>query len=121
MKCSKWILMAVLVTVLPIASLAMTKKNLTVTEPVALGNEVLQPGNYQVAWEGNGSHVQVEFRAGDKTVAEAPAVVKEVHSPYQAAMDLKNEPGAKAKELTAINFSNVSLVFSHAGSAPSGR
>ena len=63
----------------------------------------------------------MEFKSAGKTLATVPAAVKQVTSPYDGAMDLKNEPGDKAKELRAINFSKVSLDFTGGGTPPAGQ
>ena len=102
--------MLALLAALPVLSFAMSKKSITLSEPVAIGQTVLKPGQYQVEWSGTGTQVAVKFEQNNKTIATAQAEVKKQSNPYDA-VQLNSKPGSKDKVLDKINFSKESLVF----------
>ena len=118
MKLLRSLLLALLLVVVPVMSFAATKKSLTISDQVTVGNTVLKPGDYKVEWDGSGSNVQVKFIQNNKTVATAPATVQNKSNSYDGALDLRGSDNAKT--LHAIDFKNMTLVFDQ-GSSPSGQ
>jgi hypothetical protein len=119
MKQFRSVLIAGLLVALPILSFAATRKSINISEPVAVGSTVLQPGDYKVQWDGAGPTVQVTFLQGKKTVATSAATVKTGATGYDSALDLSNQAGG-AKQLRAIEFKDMALEFDQSA-APSGQ
>lgn len=115
MKQLRSVFLAGLLITLPLLSFAATRKSINVDQPVAIGSTVLQPGDYKVQWDGAGPTVQVTFLKGNKTIATAPATLKAGATGYDFALDLGSESGG-AKQLRAIDFKNVALVFDQSAS-----
>ena len=120
MKQFRSFLLAGLLLALPILSFAATRKSITLAEPVAIGNTVLQPGDYKVQGEGAGPTVQVTFLQANKTVATASATLKTETTGYDSAIDLGGPSSSGAKQLRAIDFKNIALQFDQSAS-PSGQ
>ena len=119
MKFFRAFLIGAVLAAMPIASMAATKKSLNITEPVAVGDVVLQPGDYKVEWEGSGPNVQVSFVEGKKTLVTAPATLQNRATGYDQAIELKEGSNGGAKSLTEVDFKGMSLRFDQAG--PSGQ
>ena len=86
-------------------------KHITFTEPVTVGNVVLEPGEYEVVWEGSGPEVLVSFMKGNKTVATATArLILEKSSYPHRAVEVRVMPD-NSRALKRITFSNRALVF----------
>jgi len=68
-------LLSVLAILSSVSALARDKNQHSVEIPdsVQVGGTQLQPGSYQVEWQGTGSEVQVNFVRDGKTVATVPA------------------------------------------------
>ena len=107
--------MGALLMALPLVSFAITKKSLTVTNPIQIGQTVLKPGHYKIVWSGNGPQVPVKFERNNKTVATAQATVKHQQNPYNNALELGSQSGSKTQVLNQIDFKNESLAFHNAG------
>jgi hypothetical protein len=120
MKLIRATFLVALLTALPIFSFAITRKSVTINDPVTVGHTVLQPGQYQVEWSGNGTtNVPVQFKKNDKTVASATATIQQQHNTYEA-LEVKNGTGgAKVGVLQKIQFKNESLIFQQ-GAGTSG-
>ncbi|HZP62440.1 MAG TPA: hypothetical protein VFB28_03415 [Terriglobales bacterium] len=63
---------------LPASVFAKTKKEGTMKleEPAKIGSTLLQPGTYDVAWEGSGQNVRVNIMRHNNTVASASGELK---------------------------------------------
>jgi acyl-CoA hydrolase len=86
-------------------------KHITFTEPVMVGNIVLEPDTYKVAWTGNGPEVLVTFIQGDRTVATAMANLVFEKSIHQSrAVHVKVMPD-NSRVLKKISFHDRALVF----------
>ena len=86
-------------------------KHITFTEPVMVGNVVLEPDTYKVAWTGNGPEVLVSFIKGERTVATATANLVFEKSPHQSrAVEVKVMPD-NSRVLKKISFHDRALVF----------
>lgn len=85
-------------------------KHITFTEPVTVGNVVLEPGVYKVVWTGEGPEVLVSFLKVDRTVATAMATLVLQKSPNRRVYEVKVMPD-DSRVLKRISFSNESLVF----------
>lgn len=66
------------------AAFAANKKTVKLFEPATIGGAQLQPGEYSVSWDGDGSNVELRVMSDSKVVATAPA-----HS-----VELKPAPGS---------------------------
>lgn len=113
------LLVSLLALALPLTVLAAGPANaekVTFTEPVTVGNTVLNAGNYKVKWDGEGSAAQVSFLQGNKTVATIPAMVVSEANPFLDGAVQVREKG-NAKVLTKILWKSVSLNFDEAALA----
>ncbi len=113
-------LVSLLALALPLTVLASGPANagkVTFTEPVTVGDTVLNAGNYKVKWEGGGAAVQVSFLQGNKTVATVPATVVSETNPFlDGAVQVREQKG-NAKVLKKILWKSVSLNFNEAALA----
>jgi hypothetical protein len=116
MKSIRSITLAVLLVIVPVLSFAATRKSISISQPVSVGNVVLKPGDYRFEWDGKGT-VQVNIKQGSKTIATVPATVQDHATGYDGALDLRSSPGTEAKALHSIDFKTMSLVFDQSGSA----
>lgn len=119
MKLTRSLFLALLLVVIPVFSFAATRKSITLSEPVAVGNTVLKPGDYKVEWDGSGSNVQVKFMQNNKEVATAPATVENTKSGYDGALDLTGATSG-TRQLRAIDFKDTSIKFGQ-GSSSTGQ
>jgi hypothetical protein len=114
------LLVSLLALALPLTVLATSPANarkVTFTEPVTVGNTVLNAGNYKVKWDGGDSAVQVSFLQGNKTVATVPATVVSETNPFlDGAVQIREQKG-NAKVLKKILWKSVSLNFDEAALA----
>lgn len=114
------VLVSLLALALPLTVLAGSPANagkVTFTEPVTIGNTVLNAGNYKVKWDGGGSNVQVSFLQGNKTVATVAATVVSEENPFlDGAIQVREQKG-NAKLLKKILWKSVSLNFNEAALA----
>jgi hypothetical protein len=71
-------LLAMLLLLFPLSLFARPKneRSVNLEETVRVAGTTLRPGSYKVAWQQNGSHVQVNFLENGKTVATSPATLK---------------------------------------------
>jgi hypothetical protein len=105
---------------LPLTVLASGPANagkVTFTEPVTVGNTVLNAGSYKVKWEGAGSTVQVSFLQRNKTVATVPATAVDEANPFLDGAVQTREQKGNAKVLKKILWKSVSLNFDEAALA----
>ena len=115
MKPKYWTISLILILLAGLGALAEPKAghSVTLTNAVQVGSTELQPGQYQVAWQGTGPTVKVEFQQHGKTVAASDArLVEQDHkSPYDAVVTDKG--GSQSSNLKEIDFHNEqqSLVF----------
>jgi hypothetical protein len=108
-KCARFLAVAALLALLPIAALAADKDEgrIQLTTPVQLGTVHLKPGEYDVAWIPDGSHVKVNFLQNKKVLASAEGSIVEHKqpSPYDAVV-LKSTSDGKAQTIDEIDFDN---------------
>jgi len=71
---------------------------------------VLEPGTYNVVWEGPSPHVQVTFEKGLKTVLTTSAELIAEESPYDGAIVTRTRAD-NTKVLEKIMWKNKALVF----------
>lgn len=113
-------LVLLLAVALPLTVLAAGPANaakVTFTEPVTVGNTVLNAGNYRVKWDGAGAAVQVSFLQGNKIVATVPATIVEEANPFLDGAVQAREQKGNAKVLEKVIWKNVSLTFNEAALA----
>ena len=109
--------------VFPLASLASTKSSqeqkqkVSVMDRVELAGKTLNPGNYQVEWQGNGPAVNVKFLQDGKTLLTAPARLAQLKTPapYSAVVETTQKNGAKTIQEIEWNHKREALTF---GSQP---
>lgn len=104
---------SLLLLVLPLAAMAATKNAVTVTfsEPVTIGNTVLNAGKYQVKWEGTGSAVQVTFLQGKQEVATVPATLIEESARFAETAVETRDGNPHSRILEKILLKDVVLNF----------
>lgn len=86
------------------AAFAGEKATVKVYENVKVNGTTLTPGKYEVAWEGNGSTVQVSIRQGATTVATVPAALETAKAaPSSTGYSTKTE-GDGSKSVTSVFF-----------------
>lgn len=109
MKCARMVVVAALLSLLPIAAAAADKDEgrIQLTSAVQLGAVQLKPGEYDVAWIPDGSHVKVNFLQHKEVLATAEAsVVEHKHpSPYDDVV-LKPTQNGRAQTIDEIDFDN---------------
>jgi hypothetical protein len=95
---------------LPALASKKTSASLSFDQPVQVAQTKLQPGQYQVVWEGTGPTVEVSFLENNKVLAKAPARLEANASPYQEGFLMKT--GAhKSKLLEDIYWKKATLDF----------
>ena len=95
------------------ATLAFAEKNSTTVsfdQPVKVAEAQLKAGDYKVVWSGSGSDVQVSFIQNGKTVATAPATLKENVSRESNAIETETAKD-NSSVLLSIDMKHWSLVF----------
>lgn len=108
------VLSAMLSSVLMLTSTAFaSSKEITFAYPTMVGNVVLKPGVYQVAWTGAGPVVEVSFIKGGKTVATAPARLVLEKNPVRK-IEMSNLPD-DTRVLKRLVFSSKVLIFDSTG------
>ena len=78
--------------------------------PTMIGSTLMEPGTYNVIWEGPGPHVQVTFEKGLKTVLTTSAEFSPEASPYDGAVVTRTRQD-NTRILQKIRWKNKSLVF----------
>lgn len=114
---------AMLSLVFPLASLASAKtsqeqkQKVSVVDKVEIAGKTLNPGNYQVEWQGNGPAVNVKFMQDGKTLVTAPAQLARLTNPapYSAVVETTQKNGAKIIQEIEWNHKREALKF---GSQP---
>jgi hypothetical protein len=85
-------------------------EHVTLGVPTMVSGTVLEPGTYNVIWEGPGPHVQVTFEKGLKTVLTTSAEFIPEASPYDGAMVTRTRED-NTRILQKIRWKNKALVF----------
>jgi hypothetical protein len=96
---------------------AANKGSLQVMDQVTVNGQSLQPGDYNLKWDGNGSNVQLSILKGSKVVATTPAqVLSLTSSPNNNAAVLKNNSDG-SKALSEIRFGGKKYALAIGGEA----
>jgi hypothetical protein len=105
------------------AAFAGEKATIKVYEDVEVNGRTLAPGDYQLAWEGSGSNVQVSIRQHNETVATVSATVETFKSAATSTGYSTKSAGNGSKEITSVFFSGkkVSLNLDQQGAAASAQ
>ncbi|HXT24716.1 MAG TPA: hypothetical protein VN749_07790 [Candidatus Eisenbacteria bacterium] len=91
------------------AAFAGEKATVKVYENVKVNGAILAPGKYELAWEGNGSTVQLSIRQGSNTVATVPAAVETTKAaPASTGYSTKTE-GDGSKSVTSVFFAGKKI------------
>jgi hypothetical protein len=91
------------------AAFAGEKATVKVYENVKINGTTLAPGKYELAWEGNGSTVQLSIRQGSNTVATVPAAVETAKAaPASTGYSTKTE-GDGSKSVTSVFFAGKKI------------
>jgi hypothetical protein len=86
------------------AAFAGEKGTVKLYEDVKVNGKTLAAGNYDLAWEGTGSNVQLSIRQGKETVATLPAQIEASQSaPAGTGYTTKKEDDG-SKSLTNVFF-----------------
>lgn len=105
------------------AAFAGEKATVKVYENVKINGKTLAPGNYELAWEGTGSNVQVSIRQHNETVATVPAAVETATSAPSTTGYSTKTAGDGSKEITSVFFAgkkvSLNLGQQAAASTPS--
>ena len=78
------------------------KTNITLSDKVTVEGKTIEPGKYQVEWNGNGPNVQVVVAKGKQQIASFPARVTEQASTNSASAYSTSSSADGTKSLTAI-------------------
>jgi hypothetical protein len=112
-------LLSMLALLFSVSALARDKNQHSVQIPdtVQVGGTQLQPGNYQVEWQGTGPEIHVNFVRDGKTVATVPATLKTNDAKVTQDEVVTDTSSANTQKLTEIDFSRnkESLVFEQSG------
>jgi len=105
MKLSK-VVTTVLGAALLLASAAVAgqnnETNITIADKVTVEGKTIEPGKYQVEWNGNGPNVQVTVAKGKQQVASFPARLTEQQTSNAASAYSTASAADGTKSLTAI-------------------
>lgn len=110
-----------LAVVLPVSAAARDKVQQTkdqqkvdITNPVQVGNVMLNPGTYKVEWQNAGPHVNVSFLEGKKVITTVPGTLK-TDDPRVTEDDVVTQHVANKSMLREIDFrhNKEALVFNH--------
>lgn len=108
-----------LAVVLPVSAAARDKVQQTkdqqkvdITNPVQVGNVMLNPGTYKVEWQNAGPHVNVSFLEGKKVITTVPGTLK-TDDPRVTEDDVVTQHVANKSMLREIDFrhNKEALVF----------
>jgi hypothetical protein len=106
--------LATLALAFPLGALARDRNehSLQLFSAVQVGNTQLEPGNYEVQWQGDGPAVQVSFQEHGKTVATIPATLK-ANDNQVIQDDIVTTPQGNTTMLKEIDFGHQkdALVF----------
>jgi hypothetical protein len=112
-------LLSMLALLSSVSALARDKNQHSVEIPdsVEVGDTQLQPGSYQVQWQGAGPEIQVNFVRDGKTVATVPGTLKTNDAHVTQDEIVTNTTSANTRTLKEIDFSRnkESLVFEQSG------
>jgi hypothetical protein len=107
-------LLSMLLLMFPLSLFARAKneRSVNIQEPVRIAGTTLRPGSYKVAWQQNGSHVQVRFLENGKTVVTSPATLK-TDDPQVTQDDVITQNTSGHTLLKEIDFSHQkeALIF----------
>ena len=112
-------LLSVLTLLSSVSALAGDKNQHSVEIPdsVQVGGTQLEPGRYQVEWQGAGPEIQVNFVRDGKTIATVPGTLKTNDAHVTQDDIVTDTTRANTKTLEEIDFSRnkESLVFEQSG------
>jgi hypothetical protein len=91
----------------------MTKKSLKLYDPVSLDGKTLQPGNYQLEWQGAGPKVEVSIVKQGSTVETAPARLQAKNPPEDndGYITMANHQGTRSLSDVFFGGKNYELSF----------
>jgi len=91
---------------LPVTTFAKDKNegSLKLFDTVRVGSTQLQPGNYKVEWNGDGTTVNVNILQDKKTVATTSAKLIGYTSGYDAVVIEPATSKTQAKDLEEVDF-----------------
>jgi hypothetical protein len=86
------------------AAFAGEKGTVKLYEDVKVNGKTLAAGNYDLAWEGTGSNVQLSIRQGKETVATLPAQIEASQSAPAGTGYTTRKEDDGSKSLTNVFF-----------------
>ena len=112
-------LLSTLALVFSVSALARDKNQHSVEIPdsVQVGGTQLEPGSYQLVWQGTGPEIQVNFVRNGKTVATVPGTLKTNDAQVTQDEIVTDTTSANVQTLTEIDFgrNKEALVFEQSG------
>jgi hypothetical protein len=104
------VLISTIIVTQPVAAGDRNSEYIMFNVPTLVGGTVLEPGTYNLIWEGPGPHVQVTFEKGLKTVLTVGAEFIAEPSPYDGAIVTRTRED-NTKILQKVRWKNKALVF----------
>ena len=92
-----------LAVLLASSAFASNKGSLEVAESVEVNGQQLNPGDYQLRWDGTGSNVKVSFLKGGKEVVKASAQLVELDKPAGYSSAVIDQSNGKAS-ISMVRF-----------------
>jgi hypothetical protein len=80
------------------------KGSLKLSDSVTVGGKQLAPGEYELAWTGTGSNVELSISSGKETIAKVPAQLITLNKTEPASGYSTNTNADGSKTLTGISF-----------------
>lgn len=107
--------LSTLALMFPLGAMARDKNEHSVdfSDATQVGSTQLMPGTYQVAWQGDGPNVQVNFEQNGKTVATVPGTLKEHDTAITQDQMLTDSTDSKTTQLKELDFGHQkeALIF----------
>ena len=94
----------VLALMLASSAFAANNGSFSVRDSISVNGTQLQPGDYKVAWSGNGSNVEVNIMKGNKVVATTPAHMVDLNSASRDNASVLNTNADGSRSLSQIRF-----------------
>ncbi len=105
------VLLTALVLAAGVAIGAENGGKLKVRDVAQLNGQNLNPGDYQVRWEGNGDTVQVTISRGKKVILTANGTLKELPQAAQHDTVFYREANGKYNQIIGLQFAGKKTVI----------
>ena len=108
--CLAAVLIYSLIIIQPVAARDRNSEHVTFNNLTMVAGTMLEPGTYNVVWEGPGPQVRVSFEKGLKVVLITTAQMTE-GGPYHGVAEVRRRED-NTRILQRITWHNKSLIFS---------